>query len=315
MLEGMIEAMSGLKKVYFVSVLIGGPVLLYMVRYLINKTRDSRRKRLQNRKYTDSIKTSTPLDNPNKELRAAAIESIEHRFSIIRKLSGLVMLLGWIFMLIVPFLDKLPATIVSVFIASSGVVVGIAARPMIENLISGIVITFSQPFRTGDTLKIDGQYGTVEDITLTHTVIKIWNWRRYIIPNNKMLAKEFVNYTIQDSFQWTHVEFWVSYNADLEVVKQKAIEIAKSSRHFADYEDPVFWIMKMDKESVKCWVAAWAESPSKAWELECDIRMKLQRFLQDQGILSHTIVVQENSNAVGGVVGPQLMSDQETVLQ
>ena len=151
------------------------------------------------------------------------MQKIGQRFTIIERLSIGAIALLWLFFLVLPHLGKVSSTVFSILVGSSAVVVGIAARPFIENLISGIIISFSKPFRTGDTVKLDEQYGIVEDITLTLTIVKIWNWQRYIIPNSQMLNKSFVNYTIKDNDQWKHVEFWVAYDSDLEQVRQIAM--------------------------------------------------------------------------------------------
>jgi small-conductance mechanosensitive channel len=55
---------------------------------------------------------------------------------------------------------------------------------------------------------VEGFYGTIEDVTLTHTVVKIWDWRRYVIPDARMLSDPFVSASLFDPFVWSSVEFW-----------------------------------------------------------------------------------------------------------
>jgi small-conductance mechanosensitive channel len=84
-----------------------------------------------------------------------------------------------------------------------------------------------------------------------------------------------------------HVEFWVDYNADLELVRELAVAAVAKSPNFTNYEPPQFWIMNMTKESVKCMVAAWADSPSEGWMLSSETRTELIRSLQAHGIKTH----------------------------
>ncbi|MDC7218121.1 MAG: mechanosensitive ion channel, partial [Spirochaetales bacterium] len=193
----------------------------------------------------------------------------------------------WALAMVMPFVGKLPSTMISIIVAISTAVVGIAARPLVENMISGIVISFSKQLRVGDTLIVDGQYGTVEDISITHTKIKIWDWKRYIIPNSRMLNKEFSNLTLNDTLLWAYVEFSVSYDADIDEIRDIAIAEASQSEHHNDQDDPQFWIRSMDKERVVCWVAAWADSPAEAWNLKSDICMRLIRVFKEKGIVTH----------------------------
>jgi small-conductance mechanosensitive channel len=175
-------------------------------------------------------------------------------------------------------------------------VIGIAARPFLENLISGIVITFSRQFRTGDTVLIDGKdYGTVEDITITHSVIKLWDWKRLIIPNGKMLNKELVSYTTKDSYIWASTEFWVAYDSDIDKVRSIAIDVASDSKYLATRERPKFWVMALEKDGIKCWVCAWTKSPTDSWYLKIDVRQKLIKKLQEHGIQPHAYFI-HNAN-------------------
>lgn len=280
--------MSQSVAIYLLVVGICGVLVIWWSDRRINRTQRKRKKRIKKFDQFESVETSTPIDNPIKEARETAVDSIESRFSIIRKVSFFSLVIIWVLALVYPFLGNIPAAFVSVVVAASGIIIGVAARPFIENLISGIVISFSHPIRTGDTVIVDGYYGSVEDINLTHTVIKIWNWRRYIIPNQKMLSKEIVNCTINDAYQWTHVEFYAAYDADLDLVQELAVKSVSESEYFADYEAPRFWIMEMEEKGYKCWIAAWADSPTDAWELGNDIRTQLIRQFRARGIKAHT---------------------------
>lgn len=272
---------------YIVFVGFSGALFIWWIRNRIIRLEKRRKTRVNRLKRFESAKTSTPIDTAVGDAREAAVESIETRFSIIRKLSFFSIVILWLMALIFPFLDKVPATFVSIIVAASGIIIGVAARPLIENLISGIVISFSRPVRIGDTVVIDDKYGSVEDITITHTVVKIWNWRRYIIPNSRMLSKEIINCTINDSYQWMHVEFYVAYDNDIELVKELAIAVASNSKYFANYEDPRFWVMDLEEKGYKCWIAAWADTPIDAWELGNEIRTELIKRFSANDIKTH----------------------------
>jgi len=280
---------------YLFLVGLSGFFIILWLRRSINVTEHSRKRRIKKLKRSESAKTETPLDKPEMEAKETAVESIEHRFSIIRRVSFFSMVTVWVIALVFPFLNKIPATLISILIGSSGIILGIASRPLIENLISGIVISFSHPVRIGDTVIIDNHYGNIEDITITHTLVKVWNWRRYIIPNSRMLSKEIINCTINDSYQWTHVEFFAAYDSDIEKVRALSINAAVKSSYFANYEEPRFWIMEMKENGYKCWIAAWADTPVDAWELGHDIRTELIQQFQSNGIKAHKFEISKRS--------------------
>jgi small-conductance mechanosensitive channel len=278
---------SGSYSVYAVVVAASGLFLLWRFRQRIRNIEFARQENLDRLKRFDAVRTESPLDDPVEVARGHAHANVEIRFSLIRAALLPAWCLFIILLLVIPLLGEAPATVITLVGAVVGVIVGIAAKPALENCIAGIVISFAAPFRIGDTVNVDGLFGTVEDITFSHTMIKAWDWRRLMIPNQLMIAKQFINYSIVDRYQWAYVEFWVTPDADLTTVERLAIESAKSSPRFAKYEEPRFWVMEMGKEGIKCWVAAWADTPSAAWQLTHDIRTRLAADLRQAGIITH----------------------------
>lgn len=277
--------------IYFCVVIPLGAFLAWWSKRRIHRIERERKKSVSKIKRFEAVATSTPFERPEIGAREAALESVETRYSIIRRLTFITILVAWILAMIFPLLGEIPVAFISILVGAVGVIVGIAARPFVENLISGIVLSFTHPIYIGDTVVIDGNYGTVEDITISHTVIKIWNWRRYVIPNSQMMNKEFVNCSMFDSFQWVHIEIRLSYDTDLDLVKKLAYEAVNSSQYFANYEEPKFWIMDMEDKGYKCWLAAWAKTPSEGWNLANDMRTKLVMKFREHNIKAHKIEV------------------------
>ncbi|NVK59759.1 MAG: mechanosensitive ion channel family protein, partial [Rhodobacteraceae bacterium] len=65
---------------------------------------------------------------------------------------------------------------------AAGIVVGFAFQPVLKNLIAGIQLAVTQPIRIDDAVIVEGEWGWVEEITGTYVVIKIWDWRRLVVP-------------------------------------------------------------------------------------------------------------------------------------
>ena len=248
------------------------------------------RRRLRRVESTETfppLPSETPLDNPAKVESKRAQENIRSHFKNTKRLLIPGFLVLGLIGASIPFMTAVPAALVSVLLGACTVTAGVAAKPVVENFIAGLVMGFSKVLNIGDTVMVNGHYATVEDISMTHTTLRIWDWRRYIIPNSKMLQTEFLNYSVVDAYQWAYVEFWVSYNADLEEVKRHAIKAAKDSKFFAGYEDPTLFVMDTAKEGVCCWLAAWANNPSDAWMLKADIRAGLISVFSKLGVEPH----------------------------
>ncbi len=272
---------------YLIVIGITGIFLVWWLRKKVSSVEDQRVSRLAKITRFDAVRTSSPFRNPFKKAKERAQERIEHRFSVIKHAAMFLIFTLWGIGLIFPFLHSIPATLISLIMAMFTVFIGIAAKPYIENMISGIVISFSQHLRVGDTVILDDHYGTVEDISLTHTIIKQWDWQRYIIPNSRMLTKEMLNLTLYDPFVWAYVEFWVDYNADLQQVQDIAVSVMSANIYFANYEPPQFWVMDMSQQGLRCWIAGWTNSPVDAWMLKVETRSALVKAFQEAGIPTH----------------------------
>jgi len=286
--------------IYLSAVTLAALLFLAAFPLLLRRWENIKLQRIRKLKKFSSIKTHAPLNGQVKAAREAAVESVGGRFSIIRKIAAGVILLIWFILIAFPFIGMVPRTMISLVISAAGVIVGIAARPFIENVIAGIIISFSKLFKLGDTVHIDQQYGTIEDITMTHSVVKLWDWRRYIVPNSTMLNKEVINYSLYDSYFWAHVEFWVSWNADLEAVKAVSLDLAHDLMSKNAHENPRFWVMDMDKDSIKCWITAWTDSADDAWRYRAEMRTRLLTRLQGMGIKPNLTVLEWEKNGPSG---------------
>jgi small-conductance mechanosensitive channel len=103
-----------------------------------------------------------------------------------------------------------------------------------------------------------------------------------------MMTKEFVNYSLNDNKRWVYVEFWVDYNADMQLVEQLAKEAPLGSAYYSDQDTPKFWMVETERDAVKCMVVAWATWPADGWMLSHDIRKALVLKLKEHNIITHT---------------------------
>jgi small conductance mechanosensitive channel len=97
-------------------------------------------------------------------------------------------------------------------------IIGLAAQKAFSNIISGIFIVLFKPFRVGDSIKVGTTLsGTVEDVTLRHTVILSGQNNRIIIPNSVISDDYITNNSIRDEAMLEHVEVPVAYDTDLDL--------------------------------------------------------------------------------------------------
>ena len=100
---------------------------------------------------------------------------------------------------------------------------------MLTNLIAGIQLAITQPIRIGDAVIVENEWGWVEEITGTYVVIKVWDWRRLVVPLSYFLEKPFQNWTRRDRPDRS-VFLWVDYTVPVAEVRAKLEEIVRASK-------------------------------------------------------------------------------------
>jgi small-conductance mechanosensitive channel len=163
---------------------------------------------------------------------------------------------------------------------AAGIVVGLALRPLLTNLFAGIQIAITQPIRIGDAVIVENEWGWVEEITGTYVVIKLWDWRRMVLPLSYFLERPFQNWTRQSTNLIGTVLLWVDYTVPVAPVRRKLEEIAKESRLW-DGQVVNLQVVDSNERAVQLRALVSARTSPESWDLRCEVREKLLLFLQE----------------------------------
>jgi small-conductance mechanosensitive channel len=158
-------------------------------------------------------------------------------------------------------------------------VAGIAARPILSNLISGLQIALAQPFRIDDVLIIQGEWGRVEEITGTYVVLKIWDERRLIIPLQWFIENPFQNWTRNNAQIIGTVLLWVDYRMPLAPLREAA-QRACEAAHEWDQRLCLLQVVEAGERSMQVRVLVTSGNSSLNWDLRCKVREALVDCMQ-----------------------------------
>ncbi|MGW2540677.1 mechanosensitive ion channel family protein [Kitasatospora sp. NPDC001574] len=129
----------------------------------------------------------------------ARMQRVHTRISMLRRVVSAVIVVVTVAVMLLTF--SAMRTVGASLLASAGIigiVAGIAAQSALGNFFAGLQIAFGDTVRIGDTVVVDGQQGTVEEITLTYLVVRLWDYRRLIVPVSYFVSKPFENWTRRD---------------------------------------------------------------------------------------------------------------------
>jgi small-conductance mechanosensitive channel len=161
-----------------------------------------------------------------------------------------------------------------------GIIVGFAAQKTIANLFAGFQLAMTQPIRLDDVVVVEGEWGRVEEITLTYVVIHIWDERRLIVPLSYFIEKPFQNWTHVSANLLGSVVMWTDYTLPVGELRREIQRIVESCQDW----DRRFWnfqVTEATERTMQVRVLATASDSGKAWNLRCEIREKLIGFIQE----------------------------------
>ena len=161
----------------------------------------------------------------------------------------------------------------------AGLVVGLAARPVLTNLLAGIQIATTQPIRIDDQVVVENENGRIEEITSTYVVIRLWDLRRLIVPLSYFIEKPFQNWTRNSTNLIGTVLLHVDFTAPIERIRAKAMEIVQGSKLW-DGQMVKLQVTDAKENTIELRVLASARSHGDAFDLRCEVREKLIDFLQ-----------------------------------
>jgi len=162
-----------------------------------------------------------------------------------------------------------------------GIVVGIAAQSTLGDLIAGIQIAITQPIRVDDVVIVEGEFGWVEEITLTYVVVRVWDRRRIVMPITHFVDKPFQNWTRTSADLIGSVFMHVDYRTPVEEVRSQLQQIVEASAYW-DGEVCALHVTNATERSVELRAIASAKDAPTLWDLRCEIREQLIAYLREE---------------------------------
>jgi small-conductance mechanosensitive channel len=163
----------------------------------------------------------------------------------------------------------------------AGIAAGIAARPMLSNLIAGIQLALTEPIRIEDSVIVEGEFGTIEEITSTYVIVRLWDLRRMILPLTYFIEHPFQNWTLTSADLIGTVLVYVDYTVPVEEVRQELKRILDA----APLWDQRVWNLQVtdaSDKSVQLRAMMSAKNAGELWDLRVQVREKLLAFLQQR---------------------------------
>ncbi|MER6147026.1 mechanosensitive ion channel family protein [Streptomyces hirsutus] len=162
-----------------------------------------------------------------------------------------------------------------------GIVAGVAAQSTLSNLFAGLQIAFGDMVRIGDTVVVDGEWGTVEEITLTFLTVNTWDERRITMPVSYFTSKPFENWS-RDSPQMTGTVIWhLDHRAPLDAMRDRLRDILRECPAW-DGRAYNLTVVETTPSTIQVRALVTAKDAGDIWTVRVEVREQMIRWLAEQ---------------------------------
>jgi hypothetical protein len=160
-----------------------------------------------------------------------------------------------------------------------GVIAGLAAQRTLGTLFAGFQVAVTQPIRLDDVVIVEGEWGRIEEITLTYVVVKIWDLRRLVLPITWFIERPFQNWTRVSADLLGSVFLYTDYTVPVDAMREELHRILDTSEKW-DRKVGNLQVTHCSERTVELRALMSAEDASSLWDLRCEVREKLITFIQ-----------------------------------
>lgn len=159
-----------------------------------------------------------------------------------------------------------------------GIVLGFAARPVLGNLLAGMQIALTEPFRIDDVLNVEGEWCWVEEVTATYVVLRVWDLRRIVMPLQWFIENPFENWTRHNATLMGAVMLWLDYAMPVEPLREEFSRLLAASAEW-DGNTQSVQVIEAGESGMQVRFLMSAGDSSQLWNLRCAIRESLVAFV------------------------------------
>lgn len=172
----------------------------------------------------------------------------------------------------------------------AGIAVGFAAKDTLSNLIAGVLLIIDRPFEIGDRIEVwsapqgTATWGDVIDIGLRATKIRTTDHLVIVIPNNEIMKRDIVNYTLISSEIRVRIDIGVAYDADIKKAKATVLKVADTAGWILKQPAPTVVVRKFGESSVDLQLRVWIGDARKRMNTISYVTDKVKEAFDSEGI-------------------------------
>ncbi|CAN5736591.1 hypothetical protein BH23GEM6_BH23GEM6_06920 [soil metagenome] len=165
-----------------------------------------------------------------------------------------------------------------------GVGIGFGLQTVVNNFVSGLILLFERPVRVGDTVEIDGEWGTIKKIGLRSTVVVTFTQAELIVPNADLVSQKVTNWTLTNPVTRLATPVGVAYGSDIQKVLKILVESAAVHTSVVAQPKPIALFVGFGDNSLDFELRVWVGDVASRFYVRSDILAEIDRRFREEAI-------------------------------
>lgn len=173
----------------------------------------------------------------------------------------------------------------AIVLGALGVGVGLGLQGLVNNLISGLIISFERPVNVGDIIEINGKIATMKSIGFRSSIVTSSDGPNVIIPNGELLSHQLINYSMSRNIKKCSLMVGVAYDSNLENVRGQLKQILQDDERILHFPAPDAFFKEFGDNAVEIEVIYWVRNIGEYFPLRSDLISRITTAFKSEGIV------------------------------
>ncbi|QTM69146.1 small-conductance mechanosensitive channel MscS [Buchnera aphidicola (Hormaphis cornu)] len=170
-------------------------------------------------------------------------------------------------------------TSVIAILGAAGMAIGLALQGSLSNFAAGVLLVTLRPLKTGEYVRLSKASGTVINIHIFYTMLKTLDGKIVIIPNNKILSSNIINYS-REPVRRNEFNISVAYNSDIDLVIKILKNVIEKEKRVLQDRDITIGLTTLSPSSINFIIRCWSDTNhlnSVYWDLMAQFKKNLDK--------------------------------------
>ncbi len=180
----------------------------------------------------------------------------------------------------------IPLTAFTVIGGAFAIGIGFGSQNLVNNFLSGLVLTIERPVKVGDIVEVENKLGTIESIGARSTIIKTYDNLRVVLPNSKLLENTVVNWSLIDQLIRRKLTIGIAYGSDVIKAKERLEFVAEKHRQIVQNPKPLVLFSDFGDSALIFDLLFWTKLTSEInpLQIESDLRFSINQLFAEENI-------------------------------